>query len=113
MSLFTISSASNFRRSYPSGPYVENVEKKKQPKKIRPEVLAVAERGKCIVLKIKYHNCTNFEGVKILVLKMPLIEYFNLPEWVDPHFTEESKLIARFHPNEWDMALRFAETMVK
>jgi len=57
---------------------------------------------KITMLIIKYHNCTNYEGTKVLVYD---VDYENLlrQKEFDPHFSESRKLyspIARFEPNE-------------
>jgi len=59
------------------------------------------------VLKIKYKGCTNFEGVKIMVMR----DVEQIPLVLDPHFLEESSnLLARFRPTEegWLDALNYA-----
>ena len=58
------------------------------------------------VLKIKYLDCTNFEGVKILVYEGAYVHRADR----DPHFFEDSdpKIMARFHPHEWTLACNFA-----
>jgi len=51
-----------------------------------------------LIAEVQYPNCTNFEGKKILVFKgMTIRELATLDE-LDPHFYEDSKLIARFVP---------------
>lgn len=60
------------------------------------------------ILLVKYHNATNYEGVKILVFEGAA------PSFLDPHFCEHHKSpIARFEPTErgWNLALKFAEML--
>ena len=59
------------------------------------------------VLLVKYLDCTNFEGEKIMVYK----GHFSYRRHLDPHFTDsEDSPIARFKPNRegWIMACRLA-----
>ena len=62
---------------------------------------------------IKYPEATNFEGVKILVIKGE----YQTEALSDPHFCENSPnyLIARFRPTEegWALAKRFCESYEK
>lgn len=64
------------------------------------------------VLKVRYLDCTNFEGEKIMVYAGK----FNQPvfEELDPHFQEKGHSpIARFRPDweGWKNAQRFAKTL--
>jgi hypothetical protein len=73
------------------------------------------EVGDYIILKIKYPNCTNYEGIKILVFKAKLFDIVKQAN-IDPHFTDKKNYIspiARFEPTErgWNMALEFVAFM--
>lgn len=59
------------------------------------------------ISEVHYPNCTNFEGHKILVTK----ESVSNTKYLDPHFTKESDLIARFIPNDygWEAANKLAK----
>lgn len=124
------------RAWYPSGPWVDGVrppgydsdtsttntktvKRTKSPGNPDPtnyKVVQAKEVGKHLVLKIKYPDCTNYEGEKILVFKdLQLIDLIN-QKVIDPHFFEDKKLkspIARFVPTDegWKMAVKFAEIM--
>lgn len=69
-----------------------------------------------VVAKIKYPNCTNYEGNKILVFKNKTKEeILNLTE-IDPHFNkDEYAPFARLEPtNEgWLMAIHLCISMKK
>jgi hypothetical protein len=58
------------------------------------------------ILEVNYPDCTNYEGNKILVFKgePPTGK-------LDPHFHPESKLVARFVPEEggMQMAIKICE----
>lgn len=82
------------------------------------EIQDAVEVGKALVVKIKYPNCINFEGMKILVFKdMTLLKLFKQKK-IDPHFFKDSKYaspIARFIPTDegWQMANSFAKLLLK
>jgi hypothetical protein len=64
-----------------------------------------------LVLKVKYPDATNYEGVKIVVYSGfnssadLLIATKGL---LDPHFSHDVSPIARFKPDCWEMAIDFA-----
>lgn len=64
------------------------------------------------VLRVQYPNCTNFEGIKIMVF----VGKFRSRLILDPHFDEsKSSPIARFKPTKegWELALQFAKNYQK
>lgn len=74
--------------------------------------------GKHLVVMIKYHDCTNYEGKKILLYKDTNITKLKGQGSIDPHFTNNSRMIspvARFEPTTygWDMAIKLAQLMVQ
>ena len=82
------------------------------PNPINFEILELVQVRHHVVAKIKYPDCTNYEGIKIcLFLFTTTKEISNLKE-IDPHFsTELSSPFARFKPNEigWKMAIELAK----
>ena len=69
--------------------------------------------GDILIARVYYPGCVNYEGNKILVWKgLRGSELLDLKE-IDPHFTENSKLIARFAPTEegLSMAINFAKSL--
>ena len=74
------------------------------------------EVGKFLIIKLRYPNCTNYEGNKILVYQnTTLIDLIN-QKLIDPHFSDTKGFkspIARFIPTEggWAMARKFCEAM--
>lgn len=68
--------------------------------------------GPFLVVKLRYPDCVNFEGKKIMVFRASLSSLQAQGE-IDPHFGEGGRLypIARFQPTEegWRDALRYAE----
>jgi len=61
------------------------------------------------VLKVKYLDCTNFEGIKVMVYEGRFRPSYEL----DPHFFEydANSPIARFRPDKkgWSLALGLAK----
>lgn len=78
------------------------------PNPIRWELLELKIYDRTYAAKIKYHDCTNFEGIKIIVFEGV---YKELPKILDPHFSETGNIVARFIPthNGWKAANLFAE----
>lgn len=65
-----------------------------------------------LLLKVKYPDCTNYEGNKIMVYECTLDD-INSQSSLDPHFSNSTKFhspIARFQPTKegWKMAQVFA-----
>lgn len=64
--------------------------------------------GTYLVAMVLYPDAVNFEGVKVLLFNGPVtVKNFTT---LDPHFSKDSKLIARFLPDEngWEMAIKVA-----
>jgi hypothetical protein len=80
------------------------------------EVLEATQVGDFLVVKVRYPDCTNYEGVKIMVYQGVTALDLWKQKFLDPHFfasgTAKSP-IARFVPTDsgWIMALRFAGMM--
>ena len=70
--------------------------------------------GSYVIATIKYLNCTNFEGIKIIVLENYELHWLDGLELLDPHFSEESDIVARFVPTEHGMwlAKKFCKEIV-
>lgn len=72
--------------------------------------------GWYLVVKIKYPDCTNFEGNKILVFEDISLSSLKSQKLIDPHFFKSKKYkspIARFEPTDrgWNMAIDFVYMM--
>jgi hypothetical protein len=76
------------------------------------KVVKVEERHGFLIVKIKYDNCTNYEGNKIMVYRgVKVIDLINHPP-LDPHFAKSGMApIARFEPTDagWMMATMFVD----
>lgn len=65
--------------------------------------------GSYLVVEIKYLDCTNYEGKKILVFKGITINDLYKQRLIDPHFSDNKEYyspVARFEPTEegWNLA---------
>jgi len=112
----------SYRSSSPSGSLIEPngsysgsnnpIDGNPDPRNYR--IIKVDEINNFLIVKIKYPNCVNYEGEKILVFKdVNLITLINQHN-IDPHFSNNSKYhhpIVRFVPTDegWEMAKRFAQ----
>ena len=88
----------------------------KMPRPDYYKILSVLQIGQCLLVELKYPNCTNYEGKKILLFKeMTLKELIDHKE-IDPHFFENSKFspCARFEPTVygWKMGQVMAQCIV-
>jgi len=86
------------------------------PNPTRWEVIETRQLGDYLIVQVRYLDCTNYEGVKILVFEGITIEILVAQGVCDPHFSENQNLhspIARFVPTQegMDMAQRFVEMM--
>jgi hypothetical protein len=73
------------------------------------KIIRQEQVGDYLVVKIKYLDCTNYEGDKIMVYKCHIEDLINQGS-IDPHFSENKNYhspIARFEPTKkgWDMAM--------
>ena len=67
------------------------------------DIIRHKKHGSYIVAEIKYRNCTNYEGRKILLYKCNSVLDLMTQETLDPHFSKNKKYhspIARFEPTE-------------
>jgi len=74
------------------------------------------QTGNYLIVQIKYLDCTNYEGEKILVFDNITLEDLEEQELIDPHFCDNSDYyspIARFIPTMAGviMATRFCKMM--
>lgn len=60
------------------------------------EIMDVFNYTSAYVLVVKYTGCTNYEGLKIIVIEGE----YSKPERLDPHFSKTGlDIIARFKPS--------------
>jgi len=77
---------------------------------IRSEVV-----NEYLIIELKYHDCTNYEGRKIMVYECTLDELMK-QKLIDPHFCNNENYfspIARFEPTErgWNNACALANVL--
>jgi hypothetical protein len=82
------------------------------------EIIRSTKLGKFLVIEIKYLDCINYEGKKILVFENCSVAALKKQQLIDPHFSENKKFIspiARFEPTNkgWDMALKLIRSMTE
>ena len=80
------------------------------------EIIETFQEDNILVVKIRYPNCTTYEGLKILVYFDVTLEQLKQQKLIDPHFSENKNFaspIARFEPTErgWFMAKGFARVL--
>lgn len=71
-----------------------------------------------LIVEIKYLDCTNYEGRKILVFENVTMGELEQQKLIDPHFSDNKEYhspIARFEPTErgLEMAISFIENYGK
>ena len=80
------------------------------------EILLICTAGEYTLLKVRYPNCTNFEGIKVMLYNKPMTAFSGMPP-LDPHFCDNGCLspIARFEPTEtgWFMGVRLMNDLHK
>jgi hypothetical protein len=61
------------------------------------------------LVKLRYRNAKNLDGEKILLVKQRMILPGKKHYKIDPHFHTSKHVIARFHPDLWETALKVSE----
>lgn len=82
------------------------------PDPINFEILELKQVKRHVVAKIKYPDCTNYEGIKICLFLYTTVKQIEHLKEIDPHFsTGDFSPFARFKPNEigWLVAIKTAE----
>jgi hypothetical protein len=85
----------------------EAIVKDKNPKPENFKILEAGFNKNFTIVKVKYPDCDNFEGIKILVYKGRVLKKLMKQELLDPHFCDNEHLspIARFEPTEEGLQL--------
>jgi len=81
------------------------------PDPINFEILETKQVGFNVVARIKYPDCTNFEGIKICVYQSTNCNMIRSLKAIDPHFSNSTlSPLARFKPNGvgWEAAIDLA-----
>jgi hypothetical protein len=113
MGLYLFSSSSYDRRGryYPSEPAAPPALPLPNPTRYR--ILQHRQVGTYLVVRLRYLDCTNYEGQKILLYEGCTLAQLKRQGALDPHFSENPRYlspIARFVPTTagWTMALGLA-----
>ena len=82
----------------------------------RYKILDYKEDNKYLLIKIKYLDCTNYEGEKILLYKTSYMRLIS-QQLIDPHFSENKNYIspiARFEPTEygWELGKKLIKELL-
>lgn len=106
MGLFRPISSSSEASSTPTAPGNPNPQ--------RFEILRVAKENAFLIVEVRYQDCTNYEGRKIILFHGTMTEEkLRRLGSLDPHFMDNPSVvspIARFEPSSkgWDMAIKLA-----
>lgn len=79
------------------------------------QIVELKEFGCFVIGKIKYPDCLNFEGTKILIWKDTNIESIRNLDVIDPHFSNSVlSPFVRFKPTQggYNAAMEFVRTMM-
>lgn len=63
------------------------------------------KKKKMVLAQIKYPNCTNFEGVKLILFSNTTRLNISATLKLDPHFLKTNNVLARFRPNKEGLKL--------
>jgi hypothetical protein len=79
------------------------------------EILRSLQMGKYLIVEIKYPDCKNYEGKKIMVYEGDIKQLVSQKK-IDPHFSDNCAFkspIGRFEPTNrgWNMAKTFCAGM--
>jgi hypothetical protein len=80
------------------------------------QILKVEQFGSFLLAEIRYPDCINVEGRKILLFFGMSPAMLERATEIDPHFQSRGGcLIARFHPAKggWDLGCEIAENLAK
>lgn len=98
--------------------YVADTKTFPNPRPDNYNILAVYEVGNYLIIKIRYLDCVNYEGVKILLFENCTIEQLIKQNLIDPHFSDDKSFhspIARFEPTQkgLELAVKFVKMLNK
>lgn len=90
--------------------WLDNSATAPNPNPSRWELIRYEVYPNAYVAEIRYLDCTNFDGKKVIVFTG---EFKGFPTRLDPHFDESSNIIARLAPTElgWIIANQIAESL--
>ena len=80
------------------------------PNPARFSILRTLQFGRSVVVEVRYPDCTNYEGRKVLVYADTDEVAVKALATLDPHFARHGGPVARFEPTQrgWDLAVEVA-----
>lgn len=95
----------------PKTVYVEKVINLPNPNPNNYKILQFIEENGWLLVRIRYLDCTNYEGEKVLLYKNCTMGKLQKQKSIDPHFTKNKKYyspFARFEPTTegWKTAIK-------
>ena len=95
-------------------PETKNVNKLPNPDPNNYKILRSLTFNNWVLLEVKYPDCTNYEGRKLLLFRNTTLDKIMSQKSLDPHFSNNVKFIspfARFEPSNdgWIFAAKFME----
>lgn len=117
MGIFKRNSSSSYDKKPSSSSYDRGyVARSNNPDPKNYKIIKAEEVKGVLILWLKYPDCSNYEGNKVLVFArgITLIDLVNQKS-IDPHFSNNTNFIspvARFEPTErgWNWAVSLANT---
>jgi hypothetical protein len=76
------------------------------------KILRRFDKGFISLIEVKFPDCINYEGNKIIIIETTQLELAIKANKLDPHFSDVGQsVIARFEPTKrgWEMAKEFIE----
>jgi len=104
--------------AYPSEDHKAPVVKLPNPDPKNYEVIEAKQEGIYLLVKIRYPDCTNYEGMKILLYEDTTLPKLLRQKYIDPHFSQNDKFkspIARFEPTDkgWDLGIMLMTQLMR
>jgi hypothetical protein len=100
LSLWGGKSSAGRSNSYAAGNYEALAPTDPNPSKFKILKVWYNANKKRVLAKIKYPNCTNFEGIKLVLFKNMTPKKLRESKLIDPHFFANNNVIARFRPDK-------------
>lgn len=89
---------SPFRRSCSVNSGCSSAPQLPAPNPTRFRIIQAVQMGTYVVAKVLYPDCTNYEGMKIMVFSNTTVSALRRLKVLDPHFCRGTGPIARFEP---------------
>jgi hypothetical protein len=82
------------------------------------EVINAQQIGKNLLVEIRYHDCKNYEGKKIILYLNTTLRELLSQDFIDPHFTDGDSVLspfARLEPTDqgWEAGFMLAQQLAE